>query len=49
MIMDNLHGAVGKTQATKILSSLSDKGSIVAKGEKAKIYWKLQVGTYIVS
>lgn len=43
MIMDNLHGVIGKTQANKVLSSLSDKDIIVAKGEKAKIYWRKQV------
>ena len=42
MIMDNLHGVVGKAQATKILSNFSDKDAIIAKGEKAKIYWKRQ-------
>lgn len=40
IIMDSLH--VGKAQATKVLTNLSDKGLIIAKGEKAKIYWKKQ-------
>jgi len=43
MLYENLHGAVGKTQAVKILQELADKGIITSKEfGKQKLFWRKQ-------
>ncbi|PRP89718.1 nuclear receptor coactivator [Planoprotostelium fungivorum] len=43
IITDNLRGAVGKAQATKVLDALVDSGQLTVKeAGKQKIYWRTQ-------
>eukprot|EP01114_Cavostelium_apophysatum_P002714 TRINITY_DN1239_c0_g1_i1.p1 TRINITY_DN1239_c0_g1~~TRINITY_DN1239_c0_g1_i1.p1 ORF type:complete len:235 (+),score=81.41 TRINITY_DN1239_c0_g1_i1:105-809(+) len=43
MVSDNLHGAVGNTQAKKVLAAMGDANKIASKDfGKSKVYWRLQ-------
>jgi len=47
-LYENLHGAVGKTQANKLLTSLAESKKITAKEfGKQKIFWRNQEGLEI--
>jgi len=46
MLYENLHGAVGKTQATKLMAEMAEKQVITGKEYgKQKLYWKNQNST----
>lgn len=44
MLYENLHGAVKKSQAVKLMADLAQSGKVVEKLKgKQKIYWATQV------